>query len=218
MTTKIKLNRNTDPDRPGYTFTDSKGRVWTVTPLTDNTWDLNVPADFNGNVPGGAALNYHALKEVRAWLGDALDAEAVALKEQNRVKSIRHMAGEPVRELNRFVAEGEAARQAVMDALKNPGDLCYQVSWGKGLSEDYRARLARITLQTIEKIGLAEAIDHHLEHYTREVLNNHYRGGSTNEFSNAVDAMKREVVCGYIESLKLWSRFLAAAKELDAED
>lgn len=216
---KITLTRNAKDEDPGYTFTDSKGRVWKINRLfvgdAPAGWDLVIPDGFGDR--GGDVCGCSILREVRVYLANFLDVEAVKDKEQNRIQSTRNMAESVTRDLHQYVAEGAKARQAFIDTLTFPGSLCYHTGWSKSLVADYLSKLATITLESAEKIGLAKAVNHHVEYYTDEMLRNHYREGSASAMSNAVDGMKRQVVSDYISKLKDWSRYLDIAADLDTE-
>lgn len=206
--TKVKLE-----DGTRYTFTDPKDRAWKIRRGPNSIgWDLIPPACSSAD---WSTCNFNILRELRERLAELLQREAdqeaaeykAQLKQGHR-DYIRRTVEQIPEDLKGLVEEGEQARADFIQNLNKPGDLCWHVSWARGLEADYRAKLASITLRTIKKIGLTEAIRHHREYYLERLRNNSYKGGSSSPFMNAINEIKRDVVCRYLDRLSKWVRYI----------
>jgi hypothetical protein len=98
------------------------------------------------------------------------------------------------RRLEFLVEQGEKARAEIVAKITRGGfeALTYEVAWGHGVKEDITMGLAVQVLDNVETFGMVDALVRAQQYCEQSLLTNRHTGQSSNDFSNAVDATRRE--------------------------
>lgn len=98
------------------------------------------------------------------------------------------------RRLEFLVEEGAKARAEIVAKITRGGfeALTYEMGWGHGVKEDITMGLAAQVLDNAEDLGMVASLTRMQQHCEQSLLTNRHTSTSSNPFSNAVDATRRE--------------------------
>ncbi len=86
--------------------------------------------------------------------------------------------------------------------MRAPGSLAHAVRWADSIEQDILAEFAKEALGYVEQFSVEEILQYQLNAIDGRQRNNTLRGGSSSDFSNAIEAARREVDRRYGESCR----------------